>query len=201
VAKEAESYEKATQPDEAKLTVVEDSLNLVRTKYSTTVFCYVENEGKSWNGASLKATFKDADGTIVGTASGYVNDLGPGKKKPVSLYSSDKVPSDSQVKVEIDTIYGYGNEGEDDLEFKNVSVKKKYGFPKVMGEVTNNGSDDHSFSLYASFHDDEGNLIGYANCSPINDLAADATKTFDCHSASKLKSWDEVKIGVAIMTQ
>jgi hypothetical protein len=70
-----------------------------------------------------------------------------------------------------------------------------------MGEVTNDATDDHSFSLYASFHDTDGALIGYANCSPISDLAGGSTKTFDCHSAAKLKSWDEVKIGVAIMSQ
>ncbi len=201
LAKEVDKYEAATDPDTAKISIDESSIFVERTKYSTTVYCNVSNDGSAWNGASLKATFKDASGTIVGTASGYVNDIGPGKKKPVYLYSSDKVSADSTLKVEVDTIYGYGNEGEDDLSFKNISVKKKYGYPKVMGEVTNNGTEDHSFSLYAAFHDADGKLIGYANCSPVSDLASAQTKTFDCHSPSKLKSWDEVKIGVAILTQ
>jgi len=201
LAKEISQGMPSTDPAEAKLSIVETSINVNRTKYSTSVFCYVKNEGKAPNGATVKATFKDASGMIVGTANGYVSDIIPSRQKPVSLFTSDKVPSDASVKVEIDAISGYGNEGEDDLEFKNISVKKQYGAPKVMGEVTNKGSESHSFTLNASFHDANGTIIGMAPCSSTSDLAAGATKTFDCTSWDKIKSWDRIDITVAAMLQ
>ena len=191
----------STKADEAKLTVDEASVKVSRTQYSTSVYCYVQNEGGASNGASIKATFKDASGTIVGTANGYVSDILPGKKKPVQLYSSDKVDASATVKVEIDTISGYGNTGEDDISTGNVSVKKQYGYPKVMGEVTNKGSATHSFTLYAVFLDASGSILGMAICGSVSDLAAGGTKTFDCSSSEKIDSWDSVVVGVAAMLQ
>jgi hypothetical protein len=201
IAKEIEQGMPSTDPSEAKLAVVEESINIDRTKYSTTVYCYVKNDGKAPNGASVKATFKDSGGTIVGTANGYVSDIIPGRKKAVQLFSSDKVSGDATVKVEIDNISGYGNTGEDDLEYKNISVKKQYGYPKVMGEVTNNGSDAHSFTSNAVFYDSSGTIIGMAICGSISDLATGSTKTFDCTTSNKIKSWDKVEMEVASMLQ
>ena len=201
LAEELESMEAATDPDEAKLTIDDSSINVERTKWSTTVYCFVKNDGKAPNGASVKATFKDDSGTIVGTANGYVSDIEPGEKKPVQLFSSDKVPPESEVKVEIDNISGYGNYGAKDLEFKNISVKKQYGYPKVMGEVTNNGSEDHSFTSYAAFFDADGTIIGMAICGSISDLGGGQTKTFDCTSSAKIKSWDSIKVDVGSMLQ
>ncbi len=191
----------STKPEEAKLTVEESSVKISRTQYSTSVYCYVKNDGSAPNGASIKATFKDASGTIVGTANGYVSDIQPSRKKPVQLYSSDKVDASATVKVEIDTISGYGNTGEDDISTGNVSVKKQYGYPKVMGEATNKGSATHSFTLYAVFLDASGSIIGMAICGSVSDLAAGGTKTFDCSSSDKIDSWDSVQVGVAAMLQ
>ena len=201
LAKEIDEGMPSTDPDEAKLSIDESSIKVVRTKYSTTVYCYVKNDGKAPNGASIKATFKDDSGTIVGTANGYVSDIVPGRKKAVQLFSSDKISGDANVKVEIDNISGYGNVGEDDIEYKNISVKKQYGYPKVMGEVTNNGQDEHSFTAQAVFYDSDGGIIGMAICGSISDLGTGDTKTFDCSSSTKIKSWDKVEVGVASMLQ
>lgn len=201
LAKEIDEEMPSTDPEEAKLSIDESSIKVVRTKYSTTVYCYVKNDGKAANGASIKATFKDDSGTIVGTANGYVSDIVPGRKKAVSLFSSDKISGDANVKVELDNISGYGNVGEDDIEYGNISVKKQYGYPKVMGEVTNKGGEDHSFTSQAVFYDADGSIIGMAICGSISDLAPNATKTFDCTSSTKIKSWDKVEVGVASMLQ
>jgi hypothetical protein len=189
----------STNPAEAKLTVDEPSIKVVKTRYSTIVYCYVKNDGTAPNGATLKATFKDASGTIVGTATGSASDIMPGSKKPAQLYSSDKVGNDATVKVELDYVHGFGNTGEADIETSNITVKKQYGMPKVMGEITNKGSAAHSLTPQAVFLDKDGGILSVAFCGPVNDLDPGAKKTFDCTSSEKLKSWDTVQVIVGTM--
>lgn len=53
---------------------------------------------------TLKATFYDASGKILGTALGAVNDLEPGDTKTYSLFSTDSISSYKEMKVQIDTL-------------------------------------------------------------------------------------------------
>lgn len=53
---------------------------------------------------TLKATFYDANGKILGTAVGAVNDLEPGDTKTYSLMSTDDVTGYKEMKVQIDTL-------------------------------------------------------------------------------------------------
>jgi len=188
-----------TDPAEAKLAIDEPSIKIVRTKYSTMVYCYVKNDGKQANSATIKATFKDASGAVLATATGSANDIIPGRKKPVELYSSEKVGEDAQVKVEIDLVHGYAKTGEDDITTGNITVKKQYGMPKVTGEATNKGTEAHSFTPYAVLLDKDGGILGMAYCEAVNELAPGGTKAFSCTSSAKLKSWDTVEVGVGTM--
>ena len=64
----------------------------------------VTNNDSSEHSATLKATFYDADGKILGTASGAVNDLAPGETKTFSLMSTDKIDGYKDMKVQVDTL-------------------------------------------------------------------------------------------------
>jgi|GEM_PF-3134513 len=54
--------------------------------------------------ATIKATFYDANGKIMGTASGAVNDIEPGQTKTFTLVGTDKVAGYTSMKVEVDTL-------------------------------------------------------------------------------------------------
>lgn len=55
--------------------------------------------------ASLKATFYDADGRIIGTASGLVSQLAAGETKTFTLTTTDDVSSHVSMKVQIDALF------------------------------------------------------------------------------------------------
>ncbi len=186
---------------EAKLTIDDVTVRMVKTKYSTMVYCYVRNDGNAMGSASLGATFKDASGKVVGTAAGYVNGIVPGRKKPVQLFSSDKVDESASVNVEIEAVTSYGVEGEDDIYADNVSVEMSNGYPKVKGAAINKGTKTHSFVLYAVFSDASGSILGLAISGVIINVEAGASATFDCISITKLDAWDSVQVGVAEMME
>lgn len=54
--------------------------------------------------AMLKATFYDAGGKILGTASGAVNDIAPGDTKTFNLITIDTVTGYKDMKVQVDTL-------------------------------------------------------------------------------------------------
>lgn len=64
----------------------------------------VTNNDSIQHSATLKATFYDANGKILGTASGAVNDLAPGETKTFSLTSADKIEGYEDMKVQVDTL-------------------------------------------------------------------------------------------------
>jgi hypothetical protein len=188
-----------TDNKEAKLSIDEPSINVNRSKYSTIVYCYVKNDGTMTNSATIKATFKDASGTVLGTATGSVNDIPAGGKKPVQLFSSDKIDKDAEIAVDVDYVHGYGKEGAADIEASNITAKKKFGYPKVTGEVENKGSDPHSFTPQAVFFDKDGNILSMAFCGPVNDLGSGQKKAFECNGSDKIKSWDDLQVIVGTM--
>ena len=64
----------------------------------------VTNNDNVKHSATLKATFYDADGKILGTASGAVNDVASGETKTFDLMTTDKVASYKNMKVQVDTL-------------------------------------------------------------------------------------------------
>jgi hypothetical protein len=55
--------------------------------------------------ASLKATFYDESGKIVGTADGVVNQLAPGDTKTFTVMSTNAVRQYARLKVQVDAVY------------------------------------------------------------------------------------------------
>lgn len=64
----------------------------------------VTNNDSGQHSATLKATFYDASGKILGTASGAVNDVAPGETKTFTLITSDNVTGYKDMKVQVDTL-------------------------------------------------------------------------------------------------
>jgi hypothetical protein len=62
------------------------------------------NNDSTKHSFTLKATFYDANGKILGTAVGAMNDLEPGDTKTYSLVSTDQVTGYKEMKVQIDTL-------------------------------------------------------------------------------------------------
>lgn len=92
----------STQPQKEKLTIK-------NSKYQEAnglkeVVGEVTNNDSSKHSATLKATFYDASGKIMGTASGVVNDLTPGETKTFNLLTTDEVTGYKDLKVQVDTL-------------------------------------------------------------------------------------------------
>lgn len=64
----------------------------------------ITNNDSTEHSAMLKATFYDANGKILGTASGAVNDLAPGDTKTFNLLTSDDVSGYKDMKVQVDSL-------------------------------------------------------------------------------------------------
>jgi len=87
----------------AKITV--DNYAVVPTGFGTEVQGEATNNDTVEHTASLKATFYDESGKIVGTADGVVNQLAPGDTKTFSLVSMNPVPQHARLKVQVDAVY------------------------------------------------------------------------------------------------
>lgn len=54
--------------------------------------------------ATLKATFYDSNGKILGTAVGAVSDIAPGETKTFNLITIDNINGYKEMKVQVDTL-------------------------------------------------------------------------------------------------
>lgn len=63
-----------------------------------------KNNDTSKHSATIKATFYDKDGKILGTAAGALNDVEPGLTKTFNLFTTDAVKGYATFKVEVDTL-------------------------------------------------------------------------------------------------
>jgi hypothetical protein len=73
--------------------------------YGTEVQGEATNNDTVEHTASLKATFYDETGKIVGTADGVVSQLAPGDTKTFTLVSTNAVQQYARLKVQVDAIY------------------------------------------------------------------------------------------------
>lgn len=64
----------------------------------------VTNNDSGQHSATLKATFYDANGKILGTASGAVNEVAAGETKTFTLITADNVTGYKDMKVQVDTL-------------------------------------------------------------------------------------------------
>lgn len=64
----------------------------------------ITNNTGDKHSAMLKATFYAADGSIMGTATGAVNDVTSGETKTFNLLTTDEVAGYTEMKVQIDTL-------------------------------------------------------------------------------------------------
>ncbi len=64
----------------------------------------ITNNDTGKHSATLKATFYAADGKIMGTATGAVNDVAPGETKTFSLMTTDSISGYANMKVQVDTL-------------------------------------------------------------------------------------------------
>jgi hypothetical protein len=64
----------------------------------------ITNNDTGKHTATIKATFYDASGKILGTAVGSVNDVAPSETKTFNLYTNDDVTGYKDLKVQVDTL-------------------------------------------------------------------------------------------------
>ncbi len=91
-----------TQPQKEKLTIKNSTYS--ETSGLKQVVGEVTNNDSSQHSATLKATFYDANGKILGTASGAVNEVAPGETKTFTLITADNVSGYKDMKVQVDTL-------------------------------------------------------------------------------------------------
>lgn len=64
----------------------------------------ITNNDSTKHSATIKATFYDTEGKILGTAVGAINDVVPGQTKTFNLMSTDEISGYEEYKVEVDTL-------------------------------------------------------------------------------------------------
>lgn len=90
------------QPKQEKLTIKNSTYS--ETSGLKQVVGEVTNNDSGQHSATLKATFYDASGKILGTASGAVNEVAPGETKTFTLITGDNVTGYKDMKVQVDTL-------------------------------------------------------------------------------------------------
>jgi hypothetical protein len=88
---------------DSKITVA--NCGVVAGRHGVEVNGEATNNDSAEHSASLKATFYDTEGKILGTADGIVSQLAPGETKTFSLTSLDAIPQHSRLKVQVDAIF------------------------------------------------------------------------------------------------
>ncbi len=87
----------------AKITV--DNYDVVPSGYGTEVQGEATNNDTVEHSASLKATFYNESGKILGSADGIVTQLAPGETKTFTLISTNAIPPHERLKVQIDAVF------------------------------------------------------------------------------------------------
>ncbi len=112
----------------------------------------------------------------------------PQEKEPEKVQEPDEeVPDTAQTQQE-------------EVSFTNVFVQSDMGITLVYGEVTNNDTKAHSFTLKVSFYDENNNLIGTA-VGAVNDLNGGATKIFAATGTDDVANAASYKVQVDTMIE
>ncbi len=77
-------------------------------------------------------------------------------------------------------ISGCSSSPEEKISFDKITIKpnESAGLTTVLGEVTNNNNNKHTFEFMITFYNNEGEILGTAN-GVVFDLSSKSTKTFE----------------------
>lgn len=96
------SQQNAQQPAAEKMTIKNSTYQ--EANGLKEVVGEVTNNDTGKHSATIKATFYDASGKILGTAVGAVNDVAPNETKTFNLLTNDDVSGHKDMKVQVDTL-------------------------------------------------------------------------------------------------
>ncbi|EKQ51379.1 MULTISPECIES: FxLYD domain-containing protein [unclassified Clostridium] len=149
----------------------------------------VNGEAKSNDGQkhtfTIKVSFYDKDKKLLGTAVGSVNELQPTETKIFSAMGTADYSNSDSYKVEVDTMVQSSKQKDTPkITFSNLVAKENSGITMIDGEVKNDDSKEHSFTIVVGFYDADNKLIGTATGS-MNKLPAGATKTYSAMATGK----------------
>lgn len=85
-----------------KITV--DNYDAVLSSFGTEVHGEATNNDVVEHSASLRATFFDSGGKILGVADGLVSQLGPGETKTFTLLNSNVIAMHDRLKIQVDSV-------------------------------------------------------------------------------------------------
>jgi cytoskeletal protein RodZ len=92
----------AATPKLEKMTISNSTAK--QTQYGVEVNGEIKNNDTIKHSATLKTTFYDKAGKIMGTAGGAVNDVEPGDTKTFTLMGTDNIAGYDHLKTQVDTL-------------------------------------------------------------------------------------------------
>lgn len=180
---------------------IEFSNILVNTDLGMTmVYGEVKNNDTKAHSFTVKVTFYDDAGKIIGTASGAVNDLNGGETKLFSAIGTDDISSATSQKVQVDTTVSTKDNTPLVITFSEPLVRSDGGITMIDVDTTNNDTSTHSFTVLIGFYDESNTLIGAAT-GAMNDLGAGETKTLSAMANGDLSNAASTKIYVDAMVR
>jgi hypothetical protein len=99
------SVPSSTSPSRSGAKIAVDNYDVVPSGYGTEVQGEATNNDTVEHSASLKATFYNESGKILGTADGMVTQLAPGETKTFTLLSTNPIPHHDRLKVQVDAVF------------------------------------------------------------------------------------------------
>ncbi len=180
---------------------IEFSNIVVQSRYGTTmVVGEATNNDDKAHSFTIKVSFYDESGKLLGTAAGAMNDLNGGETKIFTAMGSEDYTNAAQYKVQVDTMVSSTANKKSPVEFKNITIKSSLGTTIVEGEAKNNDDVKHSFTIVIGFYDKDKKLLGTA-AGAVNDLAPGETKIFTAMAAEDYSNADSYKIQVDTLVE
>lgn len=100
---ESETSSPAVEPAKEKITISNSVYK--PSQYLNKVVGEATNNDSIKHTMTLKATFYDADGKILGTGVGALNEVAPGETKTFELMVTDDVAGYTEMKVQVDSLF------------------------------------------------------------------------------------------------
>ncbi|NLM12282.1 MAG: hypothetical protein GX209_00845 [Epulopiscium sp.] len=166
----------------------------------TLVYGEVKNNDTKAHTFTVKVTFYDGSGKIMGTASGAVNDLNGGETKLFSAIGTDDVSNAKSHRVQVDTMISTEENSPSVITFSEPLIRSDGGITMVDVDTTNHDTSTHSFTVIIGFYDENNNLIGAAS-GAMNDLGAGETKTLSAMANGDFSNAASTKIYVDAIVQ
>lgn len=166
----------------------------------TMVYGEVTNNDTKAHSFTVKVSFYDNNESLIGTATGAVNDLNGGETKIFSAIGTDDVSNAVSQKVQVDTMVETKENLSNVIAFSKPLVRSDIGMTTVDVETTNNDTTTHSFTVNIGFYDGNNKLIGVAT-GAMNDLGAGDTKTLSAIGSGDFSNAATNKVFVDTMVE